>query len=416
MGIGPTSPAWKAEVLPLNYTRTFIKRNYMIPKFFSCVNNYLLFFYVCCIFENGFIYYSMGKTINYIIDRSHLIHNIKCIKSLLNNNTKLCAIVKANAYGVGVKQVCECIIDYVDYLAVASVIEAREIRQFEALKPIVVLGEVDDSDISYCVSHNVDISISSVDRLRRIIKVLDNCTLNIHVKIDTGLNRYGIKEISQLKKIIAICKKSKCINLCGLMTHFATKSSDIDFVDTQYNKFITFAKLTPNAICHCANSYATIHDQKYHLDMCRVGFYMYGMTESECQDLLPVVSIKSKIMYIHNVKKSETIGYDRTFVADKDMTVAVVGMGYADGLNRRLSNNFCLLVKGEYVPIVGNICMDCCMVDCTGLKIHEGDLVTILGDDDNKKITLCDHAKSAGTSEYEILLKFNQHRMKIVCK
>ena len=143
---------------------------------------------------------------------------------------------------------------------------------------------------------------------------------------------------------------------------------------------------------------------------------MYGMTESECQDLLPVVSIQSKIMYIHKVKKGETIGYDRTFVADKDMTVAVVGMGYADGLNRRLSNNFCLLVKGEYVPIVGNICMDCCMVDCTGLKIHEGDLVTILGDDDNKKITLCDHAKSAGTSEYEILLKFNQHRMKIVCK
>ena len=124
------------------------------------------------------------------------------------------------------------------------------------------------------LSHNVDISISSVDRLRRIIKVLDNCTLNIHVKIDTGLNRYGIKEISQLKKIIAICKKSKCINLCGLMTHFATKSSDIDFVDTQYNKFITFAKLTPNAICHCANSYATIHDQNHHFDMCSAGSYL----------------------------------------------------------------------------------------------------------------------------------------------
>ena len=165
-------------------------------------------------------------------------------------------------------------------------------------------------------------------------------------------------------------------------------------------------------ICHIANSYATTLNKDYHLDMVRTGFLMYAGDESFGNKM--VVSIKSKIINIVNVKRGDSIGYDRSFYATKKMTLAVVSIGYADGLDRRLSNNFSLIINGVKCKIVGKICMDVCMVDVSEINCSLYDEVVVLGKQNRQKITLQDYADALGTSPYEILLKFNHSRMSYV--
>ena len=335
----------------------------------------------------------------FFINKTAILENIKQIKTN-THNAKFCAMVKANAYGHDLKTICKILKNNVDFFGVANIIEAKTIRRFDKETKILVVGKTDKCDYKWCAKNNVSITISSFCDLPATNPKLP---LNIHIKIDTGLSRFGFTTKKEISYLLSKIKQMENLNIEGVFTHFATKENDVDFILKQYLKFknITplFNKLT---IKHCANSFVSSHIPLLCCDMVRVGFSLYESASVACR-------ISSKIINIKQIKKGDSVGYDRTFVAKKDMTIAVVQVGYADGLSRSLSNNFYLYLNGDYVKIIGNICMDICIIDITDTKAKLYDDVEILG----KHITLGDYAEKLNTSKYEVMLRFNHARMNI---
>ncbi len=354
----------------------------------------------------------MGYFIDYKIDAKSLIHNIKQLRKIVAA-AKFCAVVKANAYGLGVKNVCPIIKDYVDCFAVANVVEAEEIRTFDTTTPILILGVVDSGSLNWCAKNAVSVSIFSLIQLKSYCTEKLESVLSVHIKINSGMNRYGLKSLKGLESALKIITKAETIALQGIYTHFSTKDDDLAFIDYQFDFFKKFVEKVKDMqlLVHAANSFAALKVKKYNLDMVRVGFALYGEMEG-VSDFKSVVSISSKIVAINNVKAGECVGYVNTFRASKNMKVAVVPCGYGDGLLRGLGNKFSLLVDGVECDILGMICMDCCMIDVTKVKsAFVGSEVVLLGKSCGKEITLKDYAKALGTSSYEILLNFDRKRM-----
>lgn len=351
---------------------------------------------------------------DYIVDVDKLKNNAINIKNILDNKTKFCAVVKANAYGIGVHTVCQTLKGIADFFAVANLKEALNIRLYDKTTKILILGAINDDEYDECAENNISVSISSFYHLEELIKNIKK-KINIHIQINTGLNRFGFRSINLFKKAINIIRENNLINIEGIYSHFATKENDKVFIKKQFYKFNMFRNLLgKDVICHIANSYATTFNKNYHLNMVRTGFLLYA-GDKELGNKM-VVSIKSKIINILEVRKGESVGYDRSFFVSRNMKVAVVPIGYADGLDRGLSNNFYLLVGGKKCNIVGKICMDVCMIDITDIKCYIGDEVVVLGRQKDEKITLQDYAKALDTSPYEILLKFNYKRMNYIVK
>ena len=353
----------------------------------------------------------------YIVDKNKLLNNIKRIKRYIGRQTKFCAVVKADAYGLGIKNVCPIIADEVDYFAVVSVKEAMELRLINNDKPILILGVSNLELVNWCASNNVEITISSIDEVEYVAKYCKN-TINVHIKINTGMNRYGIKNIAQLRQILRKIRESDNINIVGVYTHFATKLDNLDFIDIQYSNFEKMIKeiKTKNLIVHCANSFVSTTDKLKLCNMVRVGFSMYS-DHYERLGIENVVSIQARVLKINQLKRGESVGYDRTYIAKRSQKIAVVSMGYADGFARNLSNNFKVLINGQFANVVGNVCMDCFMIDITNIRnVYVGSSVTILGDDGDNLIRLEDYAKALNFSPYEVLLNFRRRRMDDVIK
>ncbi|MBE5758122.1 MAG: alanine racemase [Clostridiales bacterium] len=348
----------------------------------------------------------------YIIDSKVLRNNVANIKKSLKSNVKFCAVVKANAYGLGIRGINDIIGSEVDYFAVACLNEAIELRLFNKKAEILVLGVVDCAEFDFCIKNNINISIGCFSQLKNI----KDANLKFHLQVNTGLNRYGFKSITEFNRAINYINKNN-LNLKGVYSHLATKSKDVQYMNKQLIRFNQFKKLVKNkdVIFHIANSYATVYDKKFQLDMVRNGFLMYGDMKNTIGNKC-VLTIKSKIINLFDVKKGETVGYDRNFKATKKITVGVVSLGYADGFDRRLSNNFSVLVNGYKCKVIGNVCMDVFMIDLSEASAKIGDEVVILGCQKNKKITLNDYALALNTSPYEILLKFNYKRMNYIIR
>lgn len=339
----------------------------------------------------------MNYYTTYYINKTSILRNIENIKQT-TNNAKVCAMVKANAYGHDLKTICKILKNKVDFFGVANVLEAKQIRTFDKTTKILIVGKTEQKDYNWCSKNDVSVTISSFYDLPKKSK-----NLKIHIKIDTGLSRFGFKTKKELKDVLNKIKQNKNLIIEGAFTHFATKDNDVNFILKQYLKFKTLTKLLPqNIILHTANSFASLNLPALKEDMVRVGYAIFDSKEVACK-------IKSKIINIKQIKKGDSVGYDRTFIAKKDMTIAVVQVGYADGLSRCLSNNFHLYLNGDFVKIIGNICMDICIIDITDTKAKLYDEVEILG----SHITLGDYAEKLNTSKYEIMLKFNHARMNI---
>lgn len=351
---------------------------------------------------------------NFIVNIEILKNNALNIKKHIGKNTKFCAVVKANGYGIGLETVCKSLKGIADFFACACLKEALSIRVFDKNTPILILGYIDNNDLNIIYRNNISISIGSYQQLCEIKKYSKH-KINIHLQINTGLNRFGIRTIKEFKKCINFINSSNNLNLEGVYSHFATKDNDITFINKQFLRFLQFKKIVnnKNVIFHIANSYATIHSKSIHLDMVRSGYLLYGYTKNNI-DNKPVLKITSKIINVMSVRKGDTIGYDRTYVCSKSMKVGVVPIGYADGLNRKLSNNFSLLVKDKKCPILGRVCMDVVMIDITNVEAQVGDNVIILGTDKDNSIYLNDFEKAIDTSGYEILCNFNYKRMNYI--
>lgn len=349
-------------------------------------------------------------------NQSNILNNIKIIKNEMPLNTKFCAVVKANAYGHGIENVVQSTQSYVDYYAVANIAEALAIRKISLSKPIIVLGRLFDFDIKLAIQNNIEITVSNLEHLMQIYKIA--CQLNLpaylHIAINTGMNRLGISTKAELIKVENIINCSTLLNLKGIFTHFATPISNKHFFSKQVTKFENLLSIVDKDkyLIHCSSSTAFLLDKRLCYNMVRVGLAMYGYDSTHIlNNLKPFLNIYSTVQQIHYLKRGEFCGYDAEFIADKPTKIAVVGIGYGDGVPRKTAKLGYVIINNHKCKIVGKICMDMLFVNATNISCSVGDKVIVMGASQDYSITATDLAKWNDTIEYEVLTNFSLVRV-----
>ena len=352
-----------------------------------------------------------------IIDLDNLEHNVSVIKKKLSG-AKILAVVKADGYNHGAGIIAEKMYRCgVCHFAVANIDEAIRLRSCIGTEGmILVLGPALPSRYNDAVKYNISLTVDSTATLNSLLSHLSGTEniIKIHVALNTGMNRIGFvcekdgltDELSQVAQVISDCK-----NLVpqGIFSHLCdAENEDTQFTKMQYEKFENTVKCLEKAglsfeLRHICNSAGTLLHKDFHLDLVRCGIALYGC-EFKDSGLLPIMSFKTHIGHINKVKRGDIIGYGKTYTAQKDMRVATITAGYADGFNRLLSNKGEVLIRGKRAPIVGRVCMDLTMVDISDIPDAElFDEVTIIGKDGNETITAEDIARLCDTISYEII-------------
>ena len=353
------------------------------------------------------------------INLNALVHNLNYFRKKLNPETKIMAMVKAFSYGSGSFEIAS-ILQYhrIDYLAVAYADEGVELRKAGISVPIMVMNP-DEQSYDAIIQHSLEPEIynfRTLELLEEAIKsniIPENKPVKVHIKLDTGMHRLGFLP-EETDILIERLQKIKSIYVQSVFSHLASSedSSDDGFTNYQIDQFKKIsAKIQENAthkiMMHILNSAGINRFPKEQFDMVRLGISLYGVpsVKSDRQNLKNVSTLKSTISQVKNIKAGETIGYNRSAKVENDMTIAIVPVGYADGLNRKLSNGKGkIYISNMPAPIVGNICMDMCMVDITGLKVNEGDDVIIFG----KEHPISELADALDTIPYEVLTNISR--------
>ena len=350
-------------------------------------------------------------------------HNVREIKSLLTNGCQFMAVVKADGYGHDAKFVSlNAIRGGADKLGVATLQEGIYLRSEGIKKPILVLGNIyKKKDLLICFQNNLMPTISDIeqciicDEIGKRYKKL----FSIHLKIDTGMSRLGFEInnfVKNFKNIISL----ENIKIDGIYSHLSTAdefnvADENNYANIQRKKFLrVLAKISikkyPNIKIHLANSAGTLIGNDFHFDMVRVGLSMYGYKPFKFENnlrLKPAMSLKSKVSFIRTVDHNVGVSYGRKFITSKKTKLAVISIGYADGIYRTLSNKISLIHKGKIYPQIGSITMDQLMIDITGANdVNVGDTVILLGCEEEKCISPVDWAYAASTITWEILCAF----------
>ncbi|MBE3578931.1 MAG: alanine racemase [Caldanaerobacter subterraneus] len=350
------------------------------------------------------------------VNLDSIVHNFREIKRVVGDRVKVMGVVKANAYGHGAYHVAKALVENgVDYLAVATVEEALELRSCGITAPVLILGYTPLSQAGEAVEKDVTFTAFDLKYVKELGEIASRKgkKAKIHVKIDTGMGRIGYTDFDLAEREIEEMSKLEGIELEGIFSHFATSDEkDKDYAREQFERFADMLKRLEKrgvniSLKHIANSGA-ITDLNYaYLDMVRPGITLYGSYPSDdvnkILDLRPAMNFKTKIVYIKEVPENTSISYGRTFITKRPSKIATLPIGYADGLNRLLSNNHEVLVRGKYVPIVGRVCMDQSMIDVTEVEgVEVGDEVVIFGEQEGKRITADDIAKKLRTIPHEV--------------
>ncbi len=351
-----------------------------------------------------------------VINLDLLKNNIKEIIKKYNNYKYYFGIVKANAYNHGDTEISrELISNGINYLGVSSLEEALNIRKKIRKTSILILTPIDNKYIKIASKNNITITVNSLDYLNTIINT--KYKIKIHIKIDTGMNRLGIKTNKELLETINLINKNKKIIVEGLYTHMANADSeDNSFYDKQienFNKITKDIDLSIFKIIHIGNSATLLNHKKLKfVNGIRIGLIMYGIKSVEKSDInvKPILSLYSKIMQIKNIKKGESVGYNLNYKAKKNEKIAVVAIGYADGVIRKNTNRYVAVNNNKY-KIVGNICMDMLMISVDE-KVKENDIVTIIGESID-----CNYiAKHLNTINYEVICTISDRVHRIYIK
>lgn len=354
------------------------------------------------------------------VDLDALIHNVEEVRKIVGKKVDICGVVKADAYGHGVVAVTRALLEAgINYLAVSMVDEALQLRKFGFDVPILVLNHTDINRLNEMIEEDISQTIYSYQMAKAVseeaVKLGKN--VKVHLKIDTGMTRVGFMAgYSAVSEITEISKLSNLI-IEGAFSHFAVADENQDdYTNMQFEKYVTVCSELQRVgisipIKHVANSAATMRFKHMHLDMVRPGIILYGLSPSSyCKELnlmnfKPVMQVKSRIVHIKNVPENVSISYGRTYVTAGERRIATIPIGYADGFMRNLSNRACVLVNGQRAKVVGNICMDQCMIDITDIsgEINVGDEVVIIGKQGDEEIAVEELAKIAGSINYEIV-------------
>lgn len=365
------------------------------------------------------------------IDLNALIGNYKYIKSCIGNSVPI-SVIKADAYGHGAIPVCKELRQAgAEFFAVSCLREALELRHKGIDCKVLILGYTDPGNAEILAQNNISQAVYSSDYARELAENLNGIKLNVHIKLNTGMNRIGFDCCSEdVIKDIENALRIDGINFEGIFTHFAAADRSGDesgeFTKLQYERFIKVCdglkkdNFVPK-LRHCCNSAATLLEPLMHLDAVRPGIIIYGLTPdtglSLPKELKPVLSFKATVSMIHKIKKGNSVSYSRTFKAPRDMVLATVTAGYADGYPRFLSNCGRVIINGEYCPIVGKVCMDQTVVDVTNLKnVRRGDEVVLMGSSGDKSVTAEEIAALGGTINYEIVCGISRRVPRIYIK
>lgn len=321
------------------------------------------------------------------------------------------AVVKANAYGHGAVAVSRSASESgADYLAVANLREAMELREAGMLLPILILTESPTSVMDEIVQHKLTQTVYSYSEAKALSDeaVKRNKKATIHIKVDTGMGRVGVMP----SEAIALYNKIASLpNLVieGIFTHFANAEDHADaYTKQQFDKFLSLISRLENIpIKHAANSAATLFHPQTHLDMVRVGLMMYGIYPfggaHRTINLRPALSFKTRVAYVKRVPSETPLSYGGIHVTNKETSIATLPVGYADGYSRRLSNHAQVLIKGKRFPVVGRISMDMTLVDIGDAKIDVGEEVVLIGTQGMETITADELARLEDTVSYEII-------------
>jgi alanine racemase len=347
------------------------------------------------------------------IDLTAVAHNVQEIKKLLRPTTRFCAVVKADAYAHGVTQVAETALkNGADYLAVALLQEALELRKADFSEPILILGYTPADGAEEVVANNISQTVFSAEAARALsdaaVKLKKRA--KVHIKIDTGMGRIGIQP-AVAGQFAAFLAKLPGIEIEGVFSHFATADSfDKSFAREQFSRFeVALAGIEAEGIKipirHIANSAATLEMPETHLDMVRPGIILYGLWPSDevehTIELMPAMSLKAQISYIKEMPACQSISYGRTYFTDAPKKIATLPIGYADGWTRLMAGKALVLVRGKLAPLVGRVCMDQCMIDVTEIaEVRVGDQVLLFG---GSELPVEEVAAHMGTINYEVV-------------
>lgn len=361
------------------------------------------------------------------IDKKAISNNVTQFKRLLPKNCLFCAVVKSNAYGHGLADFSKEVATKVDYLAVDSIVEAVHLRDSGIKTPILVLGYTLPEMYKNASLNNIEITISSVEQLEFLKKVKD-IKLKIHLKIDTGMHRQGFL-IDDVSKCLSLLTKIKNISIVGVYTHFASAKNPAfpEHTKKQINIFEKAISMIRergySPIVHASATSGAIVFPNTYFDMVRIGIGLYGFWPSpevfayakHKMDLKPVLSWRTIISEIKEIKEDSGVGYDMVDNVKKGTKIAICPVGYWHGYSRALSSIGEVLVCGQRARIVGRVCMDMIMIDVTKIKnIKSGDVVTIIGKDGVDKISAEYIAMIADQSYYEFLTRINPLIKKIL--
>lgn len=385
------------------------------------------------------------------ISQQAIIHNLKLFRKIIGQNVKLMPIIKSNAYGHGFDLVAKlCAQKGADWLGVVNAQEALQIRKLGIKLPVLVLSYYADNEIEAAIKNNIDLVVYDFEQVKKISLRVGEFTswrvnpsassgsatggkANVHIKVDTGTSRLGIKSNEALNFILKVASFPN-INIRGIFTHCAdSENASSDFMNQQTAILADLAlKLKKRGLkipqVHAACSAAALRNKSSHLTMIRLGISLYGLWPSEeirdhikkihpGYQLEPALTWKTKIIQIKQIGQNETIGYNKTFRAKRKMKIAVIPVGYNEGFPRLLSNPPLIgkkygsgevLIRGQRAPVVGRVCMNLTMIDISKIpSARVGDEVVIIGKQGRDEITSEEMAQKCATINYEVVTRIN---------
>lgn len=339
-----------------------------------------------------------------------ITHNVRSMKQHIGEAIDIIAVVKANAYGHGALQVAKTALDAgASLLAVAFLDEALMLRNSGIDVPILVLGATRAVDVELAIKNDITLTVFSLDWLNEAKKYMNTGVINLHVKLDTGMSRLGVRAEKELSAMVKFVEGSSHFAITGIYTHFATADeSDIAYFNHQYKRFQELLNCISqqDLLVHCGNSATGLRFPDKLYNAVRLGISMYGLSPSvEIKNELPfpleeVFSLQTKLVHVKKASKGTKVSYGATYETTEDEWIGTLPIGYADGWLRSLKDSD-VLVEGKRVPLIGRVCMDQCMVKLP-YELPVGTKVTLIGKQNNEHITVDEVAKRLDTINYEV--------------
>jgi len=359
------------------------------------------------------------------IDLEALEYNYRRLKNIAGKDVKILSVVKSDAYGHGLTEVSRTLNKCrADYFGVASIGEAIRLRDAHINAPILVFGNISPFHAGAILDYDLTQTIFT----KKAAMFLNHTAkkrkrkARVHIKIDTGMGRLGIWH-AQAFDFIKEIMRLPFIDIEGVYSHLSSADTDNKFTDRQISHFRNLIKKIQDSnihipFFHIANSIGQIDYKHSHFNMVRPGLVIYGIYPTDKMrsklKLKPIMSFRSKIIYIKRVPKGRSISYGRTFITRRPMTIATIPVGYKDGYSRSLSNKSEVLIRGKRCKVLGRVCMDQMMVDVSNVKrVKHGDIVVLIGNFGKETVSAEEIASLSGTIAYEVVCNIGSSTVRI---